>query len=82
MADASACHQGAVLPLLRAARFIELQPEDSSGYSNRGYAFRKLAEYTAAVEDYSAAIQLGGSTSTRLHNNRCFSSTAALPVAD
>jgi hypothetical protein len=65
--------------LVHAGRFIELQPDDCSGYSNRGYAFRKLAKYTAAVEDYTAAIQLGGGTSTRLHNNRCCRAGTGLP---
>lgn len=51
---------------------IELCPDDPSGYSNRGYAFRKLGDYEAAVDDYSTAITLSGSSSTRLHNNRAY----------
>lgn len=51
---------------------IELCTDDPSGYSNRGYAFRKLGDYEAAVEDYSTAIDLSGSSSTRLHNNRAY----------
>lgn len=51
---------------------MELCPDDPSGYSNRGYAFRKLGDYEAAVEDYSTAISLSGSSSTRLHNNRAY----------
>jgi tetratricopeptide (TPR) repeat protein len=51
---------------------IELCHDDPSGYSNRGYAFRKLGDYEAAVEDYSTAISLSGSSSTRLHNNRAY----------
>lgn len=54
------------------ARLIDLCPDDASGYSNRGYAFRKLGDYEAAVEDYSAAIALSGCSSTRLHNNRAY----------
>lgn len=53
-------------------RLIELCPDDPSGYSNRGYAFRKLGDYEAAVDDYSTAISLSGSSSTRLHNNRAY----------
>lgn len=53
-------------------RLIELCPDDPSGYSNRGYAFRKLGDYEAAVDDYSTAITLSGSSSTRLHNNRAY----------
>lgn len=55
-----------------ARRLIELCQDDPSGYSNRGYAFRKLGDYEAAVEDYSTAINLSGSSSTRLHNNRAY----------
>lgn len=55
-----------------APRLIELCHDDPSGYSNRGYAFRKLGDYEAAVEDYSTAISLSGSSSTRLHNNRAY----------
>lgn len=51
---------------------MQLLPEDPSGYSNRGYAWRKLGEYEAAVEDYTAAIRLAGSGSVRLHNNRAY----------
>lgn len=53
-------------------RLIELCQDDPSGYSNRGYAFRKLGDYEAAVEDYSTAINLSGASSTRLHNNRAY----------
>jgi tetratricopeptide (TPR) repeat protein len=52
-------------------RLIELLPDDPSGYSNRSYAFRKLGDYEAAVEDYTTALALTGTGSTRLHNNRC-----------
>jgi len=52
-------------------RLIELMPDDASGYSNRGYAYRKLGNYAAAVEDYTAAIARCGST-VRLHNNRAY----------
>lgn len=55
-----------------SCRLVELCPDDPSGYSNRGYAFRKLGDYEAAVEDYSTAISLSGSSSTRLHNNRAY----------
>jgi tetratricopeptide (TPR) repeat protein len=55
-----------------ARRLVELCPDDPSGYSNRGYAFRKLGDYEAAVEDYSAAIALSPASSTRLHNNRAY----------
>lgn len=51
-------------------RLIELLPDDPNGYSNRSYAYRKLGEYDAAIEDYSAAIALTNTPSTRLHNNR------------
>lgn len=51
-------------------RLIQLLPEDPSGYSNRSYAYRKLGDYTAAVDDYTRAINLTGTGSTRLHNNR------------
>ena len=47
-------------------------PEDPSGYSNRGYAFRKLGEYESAVEDYSEAITRHGTGTVRLHNNRAY----------
>jgi tetratricopeptide (TPR) repeat protein len=53
-------------------RLVQLLPEDPSGYSNRGYAWRKLGEYEAAVEDYTEAIRLAGSGSVRLHNNRAY----------
>ena len=46
-------------------------PDDASGYSNRGYAHRKLGNYAAAVDDYTAAITRCGST-VRLHNNRAY----------
>jgi hypothetical protein len=56
---------------LLSCRLIELLPDDPSGYSNRSYAFRKLGDYEAAVEDYTTALALTGTGSTRLHNNRC-----------
>lgn len=56
--------------VLVCLRLIQLMPDDPSGYSNRSYAFRKLGDYEAAVEDYTTAIALTGTGSTRLHNNR------------
>jgi tetratricopeptide (TPR) repeat protein len=72
------CHFAVLLthvplsPCHHTCRLIELCPDDSSGHSNRGYAFRKLGDYEAAVDDYSAALSLSGSASTRLHNNRAY----------
>lgn len=33
---------------------LELDPENSTAYNNRGYARRKLGKYDLAVEDYTA----------------------------
>ncbi len=56
---------------MQCTRLIELLPDDPTGYSNRGYAYRKMGGYHAAVNDYDAAIQRSGST-VRLHNNRAY----------
>lgn len=48
-----------------------MTPDDASGYSNRGYAYRKIGDYAAAVDDYTAAIRKSGGT-IRLHNNKAY----------
>jgi tetratricopeptide (TPR) repeat protein len=69
----TACHPTAapaLTPGVPPHRVLQLA-QDATAYSNRGYAHRKLAQYEAAVEDYSAALLLTPG-SARLHTNRAY----------
>jgi Flp pilus assembly protein TadD len=59
------------LPPQDFSAVTSLAPSDPSGFSNRGYAYRKLGDYDAAVQDYTVALSLTPD-SIRLHNNRAY----------
>ena len=52
-----------------SCRVLQRAPADLAALSNRGYAFRKLGQFGAASEDYTAALKQSPGT-VRLHNNR------------
>ena len=51
---------------------IELDPQNSIIYSNRGLVNRKLENFPQAIEDYSSEIQFGPPNNVRAFNNRAY----------
>lgn len=47
---------------------IELYPNYSDGYNNRGVTYYRLQQYNLAIEDYNKAIELNQTSSTYYHN--------------
>ncbi len=50
---------------------IAIRPNYPVPYSNRGYAYEKLEQYTSAISDYSEAIRLSSSFEKKYYFNRC-----------
>lgn len=52
-------------------RSIAIRPNYPVPYSNRGYAYDQLKQYTSAISDYSEAIKLSPSFEKKYYFNRC-----------
>ncbi|HJT55511.1 MAG TPA: serine/threonine-protein kinase [Ktedonobacteraceae bacterium] len=50
---------------------LELDPQDTNAYNNRGLAYHQLKEYRQAITDYNRALELDPTDST-IYNNRGF----------
>ena len=50
------------------SKAIELNPNDSLAYYNRGNSKYKLQDYIGAIADYSKAIELNPNDSNAYHN--------------
>lgn len=51
---------------------IELDPQNSIIYSNRGLVNRKLERFQEAIEDYSNEIKYGIANNIKAYNNRAY----------
>lgn len=51
---------------------IELDPQNSIIYSNRGLVNRKLERYEQSIEDYSNEIKYGPPNNVKAFNNRAY----------
>lgn len=51
---------------------IQLDPQNSIIYSNRGLVNRKLEKFENAINDYSNEIQYGAPNNVRAFNNRAY----------
>src|SRR6185436_2949249 len=49
-------------------RFIQVRPNESSGYSNRGAAYAEKKDYQSSLRDTEKAVQLDSSNATAYLN--------------